>query len=419
MSISKDPRLSVALASVTAFLLGLSLLAVPALAANRPSAWRINGGGYGHGIGMSQYGALGMALKGAGASRILRFYYGGAGVSRKGMPANIRLGLVQSGVGLSMVPRALTTRGAAISVSGTSTRGRIVRRTLPGGATYLARPAAGGVALYAGARKVYGPTRARHALIVRYEGGRRPAALRLPAIDRTLRYGYLELTNSAGALRAVATMGFEAYLRGLGEVPSSWPIAAQQAQAVAARSYALASIKGRGQYRGRYVAGGCSCGVLSDTRDQNWIGYAKETAAGGNRWVRAVTSTRGVVVSWRGRVVRTYYSSSSGGFTASNSVWGSRPLPYYPAKRDPYDAAAGRNPNAAWTRTVSAATVNRAFARYKVGAVTRLRVAVTDRSGRATTVVVYGTRRNVKVSGDTFRLALGLKSTKVAVKAVP
>jgi stage II sporulation protein D len=408
------------LAVVSAVLLTLFLVfsVLPADAA-QPSRFRFSGGGFGHGIGMSQYGAYGMALRGKKAGEILRFYYGGAKVSRASFPRNLRVGLLQNGIGLSMVPQALTTRGAAMQVSGMSRYGRIVKRSFAGGATYKAVPSGGGVAVYKGARKVYGPTLARHALIVRYEGGRRPATLRMPAIGRTLRYGYLELGNVSGGLRAVATMGWNSYLRGLGEVPSLWPLEAQKAQAVAARSYALAVVRASGQYRGRYSASGCSCGVLSDTRDQNFVGWSKEAGTGGGRWISAVMSTSGKVVTYGGKLVRAYYSSSSGGYTASNAVWGSRPLPYYPAKRDPYDSAGGRNPNATWAVTKSAASVNRAMARYGVGSVTSIRVARVDRSGRATRVVVSGTRKAVTISGDRLRSAFGLKSTKIAVKGLP
>jgi SpoIID/LytB domain protein len=412
----RRPLVAVSAAVLSAAVL---LATVSASAASKPPAtYRFSGGGFGHGIGMSQYGAYGMALKHASAGDILRFYYGGATVGRASMPGQIRLGLMQQSGSVILAPKTAPGHTAgSIQVSGRNTKGGTTTRSFPSGVDYRTRPLAGGVGVYRDTKLLFGPTAARNALIVKYEKGTRPSAVTLSQVGRTLRWGYLEIgvTPGPARLRAVATMPWDRYLAGLGEVPSSWPREALRAQAIAARSYALATVRSAGQYRDRTKTSGCSCAVLSDTRDQNYVGYAKEQGAGARNWIEAVNSTSGIVVSWHGLVVKTFYSSSSGGFTASNSVWGSSPLPYFPAKRDPYDSAGGHNPNFTWTVDRSAATVSKSLAAYGVGSVTGLKVTAGDSSGRARKVLVTGTRKSVTISGDTLRRTMGLKSTKVRI----
>jgi hypothetical protein len=89
-------RLATAGVGLVAGLLGLAPGPAGPAAVAAPSAFTISGAGYGHGIGMSQYGAQGMAVGGAAASRILAFYYGGAKAGSARLPATIRVGLLQA-----------------------------------------------------------------------------------------------------------------------------------------------------------------------------------------------------------------------------------------------------------------------------------------------------------------------------------
>ncbi len=129
---------------------------------------------------------------------------------------------------------------------------------------------------------------------------------------------------SDGTLSLTVTLPFEQYLEGIAEMPPSWPMAALQAQVVAARSYALASTSWRGQEGERLdtpicatsscqVYGGLPVGAVGDVR----------------RWWRAVRSTRGQVLLFDGRPADTVYFSTSNGHTYGNEdVFGSAPLPY-------------------------------------------------------------------------------------------
>jgi stage II sporulation protein D len=405
----------------------------PAPAVAAPSKFRIVGGGYGHGIGMSQYGAHGMALRGATAGRIISFYYGGSVARPATLPANIRVGLLQAGHDPSaggrlgrVLVRGLEVPGLGgsgrVSVSGVATSGRVHHRALAGHVTWSIRPEGAGTSVFdPHGRRVFGPTRAGAGVIVRYQTSRHPARLLLPQTGQQLRWGRLDVhlvrdDRGTRRPRAVAVVPFNRYLRGLAEVPGSFANEALQAQAIAARSYALFAVQSRGQTSGARNWNGCRCAVYATVRDQNYAGYAKETGHWGARWVAAVRATGTLVVRYGSRVVQAFYSSSSGGYTSSNAQWGSSPLPWFPGRSDePYDRGGGGhpNPNYRWVKEVSAASLG---ARLGVG--TALAVAETkvpSWGGRVSRIRVRGSRGTVTLTGAQFRKAFALKSTKFHV----
>jgi hypothetical protein len=347
-------------AAVGALAVGLGLATGPAdpTAVAAPDSFTIHGAGYGHGIGMSQYGAHGMALRDASAGRIISFYYGGARAGSVGLPSTIRVGILQANHDPSAGGRLrrVLVRGprcpawAAAAASRSRARppgGRAVRRRLAGGVTWSIRPESGGVSVFdLSRRRVFGPTRAGTGLIVRYQTTVPPARLLLPQTGQQLRWGRLDVSlvrDNRGVLRprAVARLPFNHYLRGLGEMPGSFAYAALRAQAIAARSYALVAAQSRGQHSGRGSWDGCDCAVYSGVRDQLYAGYVKEQGVHGRRWVTAVRRTGRWVVRWHGRTVQAFYSSSSGGYTSSNAQWGS---PTTRAGATPTTAAAAPTP---------------------------------------------------------------------------
>jgi SpoIID/LytB domain protein len=426
------------LATVGVLAVALGLAAGPAepAAVAAPSAFTIHGAGYGHGVGLSQYGAQGMAVRGYAASRILSFYYGGAKAGSVRLPSTIRVGLLQANRDPSIGGRLARVRvqglevpglggSGRFTVSGTSPGGQITRRTLPGHVTFSIKPESGGMSVFdLGSRRLFGPTKARTGVIVRYQTVTPPARLLLPQTGQQLRWGRLDVSlvrDDRGVLRprAVAVMPFNRYLRGLGEMPGSFAYAALRAQAIAARSYALVATQIRGQRSGRGLWYGCDCAVYAGVRDQLYGGYAYEVGATGRRWVAAVSRTGAWVVRWGGRAVQAFYSSSSGGYTSSNAQWGSAPLPYFPAGEDPYDRGGGihPNPNHSWTLRMSAASLG---ARLGVGTATSVREVKPRSWGyRVSTITVTGVKdgrsTSVTLTGTQFRVALKLKSTKFHV----
>ena len=424
---------AVAVAGVLA--VGLGLFTGPAgpVAEAAPRAFTITGGGWGHGVGMSQYGAHGMALRGASAGRIISFYYGGAQARPATLPATIRVGLLQAGHDPStggrlgrVLVRGLEVPGRGgsgrFSVSGVTPGGRTVRRGLSGHTTFSIRPESGGASVFGPSGRVFGPTRAGTGVVVRFQTARPAARLSLPQTGQQLRWGRLDVhlvRDNRGVTRprAVAVIPFNRYLRGLAEVPGSFANEALRAQAIAARGYALYAVRTRGQRWGNGRWNGCDCALYGTVRDQRFTGYANERGYYGSRWVAAVRGTGSQVVRYGDRVVQAFYSSSSGGYTSSNSQWGSDPLPWFPSRSDdPYDQGGGAhpNPNFRWKKTVSAADLG---ARLGIGTATRVReTKIPSWGGRVARVTVEGVkngrRTSVTVSGTWFRKAYSLKSTK-------
>ena len=430
------------LAMVGVLTVGLGLAAGPSAAtppagpsAAAPSAFTIHGAGYGHGIGMSQYGAQGMAVRRYAAGRILSFYYGGKAESVP-LPGTIRVGLLQANRDPSIGGRLARVRvqglevpglggSGRFTVSGTSPGGRIIRRSLPGHQTFSIKPQSGGMSVFdLGRRRLLGPTRARTGVFVRFQTVSPSARLLLPQTGQQLRWGRLDVSlvrDERGALRprAIAVMPVNRYLRGLGEMPGSFALAALRAQAIAARSYAFVTTRIRGQHSGRGLWYGCDCAVYASVHDQLYGGYANEVGPYGRRWVTAVSGTGSWVVRWRGRAVQAFYSSSSGGYTSSNAQWGDTPQPWFPARVDPYDRGGGGhpNPNHTWTVRLSAASLG---ARLGIGTATAVREVKPRSWGyRVSTITVTGVRSgrrtSVTLTGTRFQTALRLRSTKFHV----
>jgi stage II sporulation protein D len=143
-----------------------------------------------------------------------------------------------------------------------------------------------------------------------------------------------------GTLTVLVTLPFERYLEGIAEVPSSWPMAALQAQAIAARSYALASTgwTGQGDTLDQPICSTTSCQVYG--------GIPVPLERTTHRWYAAVRRTAGEVLLYQGRPADTVYFSTSNGRTYGNEdVFGSSPLPYLRPVIERDDAA---SPESHW-----------------------------------------------------------------------
>lgn len=213
---------------------------------------------------------------------------------------------------------------------------------------------------------------------------------------------------AAGALPGAFRFDGSGYGHGIG-------MSQYGAYGMALRGYSSSGIIAH-YYRG-------DCAVYPDTRDQFYSGWAHEGGPAGARWVAAVNGTGSLAVRYGGRVVPAFYSSSSGGMTQSNAVWGGAPLPYLPVQPDPWDCAgdqAGdcRNSNWRWLVQRPAATVSEALGPLGLGAVTGIEVTWHDGSGRVRGVRVSGTRGAAAVTGATLQRLLRLKSTRFTVMPV-
>ena len=195
-------------------------------------------------------------------------------------------------------------------------------------------------------------------------------------------------------LQVIDVLALDAYLLGVvpGEMPKEWPAAALQAQAVAARSYALASIVKNKPFD-----------LYSDQRSQMYYGLAWESPA----TTAAVKATRGEILTYDGKVATTYYYSSSGGRTASSEDVFGVVTPYLQSRIDPWDTL---SPFHRWApRTYTAASLGRAFG-LKVPVVDV--EAVPTLSGRpASVTLVEKSGATVLLRGADVRARLGLRST--------
>ena len=158
-----------------------------------------------------------------------------------------------------------------------------------------------------------------------------------------------------GTLTITVTVPFERYLEGIAEVPSSWPAAALEAQAVAARSYALATTGwsgAEGEALDRPICATSSCQV--------YRGIPVPHDPHHRRWVRAVRSTRGEVLLTGDRPATTVYFSTSNGHTYGNEdVFGTDPLSYLRPVPERDD---GASPTARWSVQVPFPSLSRFLA---------------------------------------------------------
>jgi stage II sporulation protein D len=359
----------------------LALAAFPALASAgspaRPTGtFDITGGGFGHGIGMSQYGAMGYAQHGWSYRAILGHYYQGTDLQRvSDSPVTVLLG-----------QGAATFRGA----------------TAANGARL--NPAWSYGVLVSGAK------------LVLISGGRRSGTFTAPlrvsgaelsVVGRGRYAGSLQFSPSAsGGVLTVNAVGLEDYVRGVvtQEMPASWPQQALDAQAIAARTYVLADVPVSSQYD-----------VYSDTRSQVYGGIGAQTPTGD----AAESATRGQVVESDHRLVPTYFFSSSGGETESiQNVWlGVSPAPYLVGVSDPYDDA-GENPYHRWNDRLSLRAAARRLAGLYRGTFEGIRVLTHGVSPRIVSAAVVGSRGVSTVSGVTLEQDLGTMSTWMSFTTV-
>ena len=332
------------------------------------TSFLVSGRGWGHGVGMSQYGALGLANEGRGYAEILAHYYRGTVLSPAPV-ARVRV-LVAEAKG---------------SVTVSSERPFRVRDAfgkaypLPAGDVRLGPKLE--VVVNGVSRPLAGP-------LVFLPGG-------APLEVGTPYRGQIDVAVTGKRLDAVNAVGLEDYLAGVvpREMPSSWAAEALKAQAVAARSYALA-------HRVRDKA----FDLYADVRSQVYGGIAAED----ERATQAIAATAGQVLTYEGKIADTLFHSTSGGNTiAAEEAFGTA-VPYLVGVDDPFSSL---SPVHAWGPVaVSDVAVRRGL---KLGSpVLGLRL-VRASSGRVGSAVVKTAVGQQTVSGSALRSGAGLRSTWV------
>jgi stage II sporulation protein D len=194
----------------------------------------------------------------------------------------------------------------------------------------------------------------------------------------------------------VVKLPLERYVRGVvaAEMPSSWPLAALEAQAIASRTYALTD-----------HAGGSKFDVYSDTRSQVYRGTAAETA----QTNAAVAATAGQIVTYAGRPAITYFYASSGGMTEDvQNAWpGAEPQPWLVGVPDPYDVG----PQFDWHLSLSFATAAAHLRGLVKGSLRGIEVLQRGVSPRILTAAILGSAGTTLLSGGELAARLGLQDT--------
>jgi peptidoglycan hydrolase-like amidase len=332
---------------------------------------RFCGHGWGHGVGLGQWGAKGMALAGLNYRFIDQHFYTGttwANLDTRNTPIHVAVlwgtstyRVVPSGPAQLIVGTRVTNIAAGQTVSFSAAGG--VQKIVPtSAATRLT---------------VYGPSGRYHA----YRGS-------------------IVAQPSGRLLYIINVLPIEDYLRGLGEVPSSWPLEAIKAQIVAARCYALTHMGSTALYD-----------VDDTTQYQVYRGTDSESGSQN----AAVDQTAGQVLMYGGRVIEAFFSASDGGHTANVSdVFGGSlaTYPYLKGVIDPWDVVAPRH---TWyTAVYSYATLERVYftgtdvATY--GHLVGLDLRDRDASDRLNTVGLIGTRGVKRIGVTAFMHAFNRSS---------
>jgi stage II sporulation protein D len=394
----------------------------PAPRAGVPSSFSIAGSGFGHGVGMSQYGAYAMAVAGMSASDILEYYYSGTTVGTApnpwtdidvqvlgsaGDPTGTTLSVANGQWRLRAAPDGtdLVTGVPSQKVKLGASNGRVVAKVVQDGAVVATVPAQDSLVLQWTGTRAWSGT-AGVAAVAGAQG--------------RYRHGILVATVIKGRVNVVNRVRInDEYLYGIDEMPSLWGssggAAALRAQAIVARNYAiLAKTAG--------LRPECACHVYDDTRSQNFTGWRKEDGEAGDVWVAAVatrqdgSSTVSVVRGPDNAIVGTPFFARSGrvpgegkGTASNHDVWGTPAVTYLAHVPDPYSFAGEPDRKyLSWTDTLTQARAQQIFGLPKVA-----RISVVDRysSGQARTLkAVSPTGKAVRrtKTADGWRTALGV-----------
>ena len=399
--------------TVTGAVVGTGTLTGVPAATTIGSEITFTGHGWGHGRGMGQYGALGYAVDHNWTYRqILEHFYSNTTLGTvPDQAVEVEL-LVHDQRNWAIVAgNNLRLNGGDVAGSGLDVL--LVEKKPNTTNTYTVKKGTGCesaswslVGEYTGPVELSVPTQSGYENLVRTcEAGNTMRAYRGSIIVRN----YTASTTRAVVLNRV---GLEDYLRGVvpRESPDSWGtlgagkgLQALKAQAVAARSYALA---GGLRASGARTCDTTACQVYLGAAELGWTGsgYALSKTLDGPNANIAIAKTAGEVRLLQGAIARTEFSSSTGGYTVGGT---------FPAVIDEGDDTS-RNPNHTWTATYATSTIASKLGLSGIRSITVTgRNGLGDWGGRVTQVVVVdGAGVSHTYSGAAFRSAIGTSTFK-------
>lgn len=367
--------------------------AAPAQAIEIPPTFEFTGSGYGHGVGMSQIGARSRALSGESATAILNYYYKDVQVVPFVDTHTIRVNIAHK---VKSVAFTTHTPGARIDVY----EGEVGNLTQPMPFTSFATKQRATFTV-ASLSKV-------KVLTLRWVGENPIITMTHGSVATKYKYGFITIKVVRGALEVTNTLSLrDEYLWGISEVPSSWPAAILEAQAIASRSFALSKLG--------VIRPNCDCQVFSHISDQNFVGYSKESEPRfGRLWKDAVSrtiidTTTSLVVISNGKPAQTYFFSSSGGATQTSfDAWGGATA-YTQSVPDTASVDVKLNPRfASWKASSTQELVAKAFLLPNI-----VSLEILSRNQAGAVTFIAGTSSDgvtKKIRGDTFRSRAKLPS---------
>ena len=400
------------------------ILMLPSIAAGSTEGnLVVTGGGWGHSVGLSQYGAEGMAREDFDHVQILEHYYGGnlnpPAVRVQAVPgiADLKIGLAQSVPSATFIvvdaptgqpdgPVQIFRSGGVVQDVFPGNQIVVTRSgsqcviTIPTDPTHVASPGSCDIDLY-----------------------RLTADSRITTSARTINHGFVFVRLAPTGIHTGAYMDLELYLKGIAEIPNFWQVETQRAQVIAARSYAQATTNER-RDNSSHWHNECACDLFATTRDQAYVGWDSEVAR--PKWQTAIVDTTGKVITARDASIplKAYYSSSTFGRTEPIEAGFGGSARFYLKSVDDHwavDPSVG-NPFASWIDTTPLGVAAQALgfatltgatpiATSPGGAISRIRFTGTN-SGGSSMTLDYDTR-DLRSS-----TRLGLRSMQVTSVAL-
>ncbi len=360
---------------------------------NAPASFTFSGRGWGHGVGMSQYGAFGRAAAGHSYQQILNFYYPNTSLGTQSAPVTDLRVFLTSAQSTTFTPQGngqVYLDGQPLSAVSPGT-GVAVRLT--GNAWHIS---IGGASLC--------PAQgcAGQRVNVAFASN---SSIGVAATGRSYAHGRITLSKKSGAEFYIVldSISMEDYLLGIAEMPSDWHIEALKVQAVAARSYAYAVLFDRRQNPSWILP----FDIYANTQDQFYAGDTREKSPYAGGWIQAVASTANQVLLYNGGYVVAHYSSSNGGYMSEDTFRSvANRKPYLQAAPDSYDNYT--NPYSTWQVTFSNASLSSWLNTYNdtyVGTLQSITIANNrSPSGRinSASVTLAGSAGVKTVSGSRF-----------------
>ena len=411
---TKNHKRKLLIGSVIFSFISSSLASSPANAV--PNEWIIVGSGWGHGVGLSQYGALGQALDGRSWQDILSHYYPGSSLSDSPVDKQIIVGLSQDKTAVFVrLDKFTDDAQLEMSIDGnpvaTIGSGTVIRIESNGNSVVTSGGDDGRAESRGTGKKISFRISAGSGLINTNSGTPETnAGSALSSPGHRYKYGTLNIVyggdndGRADLYTSISMRLADEYPLGIAEMSSSWPKAALVAQVVASRSYGLGKANSG-------IRGNCGCHIYNNSTDQVYVGYSKES----DPWRDAVNSAlngagQPAVLTFGGKAITAYFASSTGGRTMSTlDAWGGN-VSWSQSVDDNWSLNA-RNPNSRWGVRMSQSAMAAALGLSNVQS-----IDVVERysSGAARTLVAKDSNGgSVTLSGRTFQARMKLKSTYV------